>query len=67
MPDNPTGPLAGISQEYLDLSRPNRLIVANVGGIDVIVVVWAQTTEDLGTHEREANAFIDTIHFTGQP
>ena len=62
-----TGPLAGISQEYLDLSRPNRLIVANVGGIDVIVVVWAQTTEDLGTHDREANAFIDTIHFTGQP
>ena len=33
----------------------------------MIVVVWAQTTEDLGTHEREANAFIDTIHFTGQP
>ena len=58
-----TGAMTGLSQDYVLMNLPARLIVADVDRATIFVLAWARTTEDLEAWLPVADEFVSSIHF----
>jgi hypothetical protein len=61
------GHIEGLSVDYVVLTRPSRLILADVDGVTILVDVWALTADDLAAWLPIASTFVESIHFLDQP
>jgi len=59
-----SGPITGlVSQPFVLVINPARLIVTEVDGETIFILIWARTTADLDAWMPVADQFIRSIHF----
>ena len=56
--------MTGLSGDYIIMTAPYRLIVADIDGVTVLVQIWSQTEEDLAAWLPVAQQFVDSIQFS---
>jgi hypothetical protein len=57
------GPITSLSQDFVLLTAPSRLTVADVDGTPVFVLIWAHTAADMEALTPVADEFVTSIHF----
>jgi hypothetical protein len=60
------GHIQGLSVDYVVLTMPSRLILADVDGVTTLADVWARTADDLVAWLPTASTFLESIHFLDQ-
>ena len=60
-----SGPIAGLSHEYVRLRAPARLIAASIDEVTIFVLVWADDQATFDSWLPTAMHFVESIHFRG--